>query len=126
GGRPVSIGSSAGSTGSPGAARVKLSGGSATRLPPIGPATPGVAHLILHGPARPELALTFDDGFCAPCVARIIRTLAATGAHATIFPNGIYSRSWDPQASTIRRLVARDQLQVGNHTFLHHDALLES
>jgi peptidoglycan/xylan/chitin deacetylase (PgdA/CDA1 family) len=82
--------------------------------------------VILRGAARQELALTFDDGFCAPCVARIIRTLAATGAHATIFPNGTYSRSWVPEASTIRRLVAKGQLQVGNHTFLHHDALLES
>jgi peptidoglycan/xylan/chitin deacetylase (PgdA/CDA1 family) len=82
--------------------------------------------VIVHGPARRELALTFDDGVCALCVARIIRTLAATGAHATIFPNGIYNRSWSPQATMIRRLVANGQLQVGNHTFLHHDALLES
>ena len=59
-------------------------------------------------------------------MARIIRTLAATRAHATIFPNGTYGRSWEPQAATIRRLVVRGQLQVGNHTFLHHDAQLES
>jgi peptidoglycan/xylan/chitin deacetylase (PgdA/CDA1 family) len=59
-------------------------------------------------------------------VARIISTLASTGAHATIFPNGRYSASWDPQAQTIRRLAAGGQLVVGNHTFLHHDALQES
>jgi peptidoglycan-N-acetylglucosamine deacetylase len=116
----------AGSSGSAGVAAVGSAGGSVSRLPPIERAIPGVAHVIVRGPARPEIALTFDDGFCAPCVARIIRTLAATGAHATIFPNGTYSRSWVPQASTIRRLVAKGQLQVGNHTFLHHDALLES
>jgi peptidoglycan/xylan/chitin deacetylase (PgdA/CDA1 family) len=52
--------------------------------------------------------------------------LAATGAHATIFPNGVYAGSWEPQAATIRRLVAGGQLTVGNHTFLHHDALQES
>jgi len=95
-------------------------------LPPITPATPGVARVIMHGPAKPEIALTFDDGFCAACVARIIDTLAATGAHATIFPNGVYSRSWVPQAAKIRELVAKHQLVIGNHTFLHHDPVLES
>jgi peptidoglycan/xylan/chitin deacetylase (PgdA/CDA1 family) len=98
----------------------------AHRLPAIAPARPGPAHVIFQGPARPEVALTFDDGFCAACVARIVHTLAATGAHATIFPNGVYSRSWEPQAATIRRLVAAGALTIGNHTFLHHDAQLES
>jgi peptidoglycan/xylan/chitin deacetylase (PgdA/CDA1 family) len=98
----------------------------APRLAAIAPAVPGVAHVFMHGPARPEVALTFDDGFCASCVARIVRGLTRTGAHATIFPNGTYGTSWDPQAAAIRRLIAKGQLQVGNHTFLHHDALLES
>lgn len=96
------------------------------KLPPIAAPQPGVARVFLNGPSRPEIALTFDDGFCAACVARIVHTLERTGAHATIFPNGTYSNSWVPQAAIIRRLVARGQLQVGNHTFLHHDALLES
>jgi peptidoglycan/xylan/chitin deacetylase (PgdA/CDA1 family) len=99
----------------------------------IPPARPGTARVFFnggpqpsHGPARNEVALTFDDGFCGPCVARIVHTLARTGAHATIFPNGRYSREWDPLARLIRRLVARGQLTIGNHTFLHHDAQLES
>lgn len=96
------------------------------RLPAIAPAMPGVAHVFTHGPARPEVALTIDDGFCASCVARIVRALTRTGAHATIFPNGTYGTAWEPQAAAIRRLLAKGQLQVGNHTFLHHDALLES
>jgi peptidoglycan/xylan/chitin deacetylase (PgdA/CDA1 family) len=100
---------------------------SRTHLPPIPHARPGVARVYLHGrSSRPEVALTFDDGYCASCVARIIRTLARTGAHATIFPNGRYATSWDPQAATIRRLVAARQLLVGNHTFQHRDARLES
>jgi peptidoglycan/xylan/chitin deacetylase (PgdA/CDA1 family) len=98
----------------------------AARLPAIAPAAPGVAHVFTQGPARREVALTFDDGFCASCVARIVRALTRTGAHATIFPNGTYGTAWDPQAAAIRRLLAKGQLQVGNHTFLHHDALLES
>jgi peptidoglycan-N-acetylglucosamine deacetylase len=92
----------------------------------IAPLHPGLAHVFISGPARPEIALTFDDGFCAACAARIIHTLTATGAHATIFPNGVYSRSWDPLATAIRRLVALGQLTIGNHTFLHHDAREES
>ena len=96
------------------------------RLPPIGQPEPGVARVFLRGRALPEIALTFDDGFCGSCVARIIKTLARTGAHATIFPNGRYASAWDPQARTIRRLVAQGQLVVGNHTYFHHDALLES
>jgi peptidoglycan/xylan/chitin deacetylase (PgdA/CDA1 family) len=83
--------------------------------------------VYLHGAgSRREISLTFDDGYCKACVARIIATLARTGAHATIFPNGRYATSWDPQAPIIRRLAAAGQLVVGNHTFLHGDARLES
>jgi peptidoglycan/xylan/chitin deacetylase (PgdA/CDA1 family) len=78
------------------------------------------------GSRRREIALTFDDGFCTPCVARIVRTLAATGAHATFFPNGVYEQAWVPQAAAIRRLVAAGHVTIGNHTYLHHDAKLES
>jgi peptidoglycan/xylan/chitin deacetylase (PgdA/CDA1 family) len=87
---------------------------------------PGKAKLIRHGAARPEIALTFDDGFCKACVARTIAFLARSGTHATIFPNGRYAASWAPQARTIRRLLAKGQLLVGNHTFLHHDPVAES
>jgi peptidoglycan/xylan/chitin deacetylase (PgdA/CDA1 family) len=59
-------------------------------------------------------------------VARIVATLEHTGAHATIFPNGRYSTSWDPVARTVRRLIARRQLTVGNHTFSHTDPRAES
>ena len=95
-------------------------------LPPIQPAHPGLAKVFTQGPARPEVALTIDDGFCTPCVARLIRTLARSHAHATIFPNGRYSAAWGPMAPAIRRLVAAGQLTIGNHTFLHLSALEES
>jgi peptidoglycan/xylan/chitin deacetylase (PgdA/CDA1 family) len=82
---------------------------------------------VLHGPPRRVVALTFDDGFCARCAASILRTLRSTGAHATIFPNGVYGRtSWDRQAGLVRELLARHQITVGNHTFLHHDPRAES
>ena len=95
-------------------------------LPPIQPARPGVATVYQQGPPRPEVALTIDDGFCSTCVARLVRALERTHAHATIFPNGRYSASWDPVAPAIRRLVAAGQLTIGNHTFLHMSALEES
>jgi peptidoglycan/xylan/chitin deacetylase (PgdA/CDA1 family) len=72
------------------------------------------------------IALTFDDGFCVPCVSRIVSTLDRTHAHATIFPNGRYGRSWDPVAGALRRLIARHQLTIGNHTFSHTDPRAES
>jgi peptidoglycan/xylan/chitin deacetylase (PgdA/CDA1 family) len=92
----------------------------------INPPHPGRARVYLHGPARNSIALTFDDGFCGACVARIIRTLAQTGTPATIFPNGRYGTAWDPLAGVIRRLAASGQLTIGNHTFTHRDALEES
>lgn len=89
----------------------------------IPPARPGRAHVFLHGPTAGRMvALTFDDGFCPRCVARIVHTLLRTGAHATFFPNGGYAASWDPQAKQIRMLVERGQVIVGNHTFHHVDA----
>jgi peptidoglycan/xylan/chitin deacetylase (PgdA/CDA1 family) len=93
------------------------------------PTTPGTSRsrVVLHGPPRRVVALTFDDGFCARCTASILRTLRATGAHATIFPNGVYGpTSWNRQAGLVRELLARHQVTVGNHTFLHHDPRAES
>jgi peptidoglycan/xylan/chitin deacetylase (PgdA/CDA1 family) len=84
---------------------------------------PGPAHVYTYGPTSGRtVALTFDDGFCARCVARIVDVLLRTGAHATFFPNGRYSASWDPQAAKIHTLVERGQLIVGNHTFHHVDS----
>ena len=95
-------------------------------LPPIVAAQPGTAEAIFHGPTKGrKVALTFDDGFCPPCVARLVRVLERTGAHATFFPNGRYADSWEPVAARIRALVARGQLTVGNHTFNHGDAKAE-
>lgn len=97
------------------------------RLPPIPPARPGVAEVLSQGPAKGgKVAFTFDDGFCAPCVARIVRVLERTGAHATFFPNGRYADSWEPMAKRIRVLVALGQVTIGNHTFSHGDARTQS
>lgn len=132
GGAKVRTTGAAASSGAAGARRGGRAGGEAVRTanPPavvhlgaIPPAQPGPAHVYDQGPARGRMvALTFDDGFCPRCVARIVDVLLRTGAHATFFPNGRYAASWDPQAAKIRTLVERGQLIVGNHTFHHVDA----
>jgi len=76
-------------------------------------------------PGSHTAALTFDDGFCSGCVAGIVDFLWRTGTHATLFPNGTYSSSWQPQAVRIRSMIARGQVVVGNHTFSHHDPRAE-
>ena len=97
-----------------------------SRLHPLRiiPATPGVATVVRTGPARNEVALTFDDGFCRTCVGGILHVLERTGAHATICPNGTYGpTTWDHYRRLVRRLIALGQLAICNHTFTHRDAV---
>jgi peptidoglycan/xylan/chitin deacetylase (PgdA/CDA1 family) len=92
----------------------------------IAPPHPGRARLVSRGPRRREVALTFDDGTCAVCVARIVSVLRRTGAHATFCPNGVYTTTWEPQAAAIRRLLRVGQLTICNHTYSHLDARTQS
>ena len=87
----------------------------------INPMVPGEAKVVSEGPssAGRKVALTIDDGTCAKCVDRILDVLEETGGKATVFPNGVYASSWQPQAGRIRKLVAARQLTLGNHTFSH-------
>lgn len=87
----------------------------------ITPARPGAATVITEGPrsAGRTVALTIDDGTCPSCVARIVSVLEKTGGKATLFPNGVYARSWEPQAKRIRALVQKGQVTLGNHTYSH-------
>ncbi len=119
-GQPApAVGSAASAAAGKGAGAGKGSA-AATAVPlRVLPARPGRATVITRGPRRPEVALTFDDGFCRTCVAALVRAVERTGAHVTFFPNGTYARSWEAQAPAIRRLIARGQVVVGNHTFAH-------
>lgn len=93
------------------------------KLGPIPPSRPGRAEVVQRGPAAGRMvALTFDDGFCAACVTTLVRQLERTGAHATLFPNGTYGRSWSSHRDAIRAMVARGQVTVGSHTFSHVNA----
>jgi len=87
----------------------------------ITPPVPGTAKVVTEAvPVGRKIALTFDDGSCAACVKRIIDVLQQTGAHASLFPNGVYANSWEPQAARIKAMVASGQVTLGNHTFSHH------
>ncbi|MFM9019096.1 MAG: polysaccharide deacetylase family protein [Actinomycetota bacterium] len=87
----------------------------------IRPPAPGPATVITEGPASAgrKVALTIDDGTCPSCVDRILDVVEKTGGKVTLFPNGVYGRSWEPQAQRIRKLVDAGQVTLGNHTYSH-------
>jgi peptidoglycan/xylan/chitin deacetylase (PgdA/CDA1 family) len=105
---------------------------SAPTAPPPTPApTPGAdgcipppadlvpAAVVSHGPRDAKLvALTFDDGWDAPNVARILRFLIAHRVNATFFPTAqaiqLSPKTW--------QLVAQSGFPIGNHTY-HHISL---
>jgi peptidoglycan/xylan/chitin deacetylase (PgdA/CDA1 family) len=87
----------------------------------IRPPIAGPATVITEGPASAgrKVALTIDDGTCASCVDRILDVVEKTGGKVTLFPNGVYGSSWEPQAARIRTLIANGQVTLGNHTYSH-------
>jgi peptidoglycan/xylan/chitin deacetylase (PgdA/CDA1 family) len=75
------------------------------------------AAAFLHGPARREVAIGFDDG-PAPDTAAFVRMLERNHARATFFMVGVHLSGAD------RRLLARelhDGDTLGDHTFTHPD-----
>ena len=87
----------------------------------ITPPVAGPGTVITEGPASAgrRVALTIDDGTCASCVDRILDVVERTGGKVTLFPNGVYGGSWEPQAGRIRKLIASGQVTLGNHTYSH-------
>lgn len=87
----------------------------------IRPPVPGPGTVITEGPksAGRKVALTIDDGTCASCVDRILDVVERTGGKVTLFPNGVYAGSWEPQAKRIRALIDKGQVTLGNHTYSH-------
>jgi peptidoglycan/xylan/chitin deacetylase (PgdA/CDA1 family) len=115
-----------GSGTSTGAAVVRArAAGAAAALPapfPIPRPRPGPAVFISRGPANNNtLALTIDDGTSADVVACYAAFALETGFALTFFPNGSVAQNWEAQAETLRPLVERGQVQVGNHTWSHTD-----
>jgi len=83
---------------------------------------PGVGKVVFNGPqSANKVALTFDDGSCASCIAAVLAELERTKTPATLFPNGAYAKFWDPNAAEVRKLVASGLVDLGNHTWSHND-----
>ncbi|MDI1447440.1 polysaccharide deacetylase family protein [Polyangium sp. 6x1] len=70
--------------------------------------------LVMHGPARPEVALTFDDGPDPENTPAILDVLASRGARATFFLLGTAVERWPDLA---RRVHAEQE--IGCHSYAH-------
>lgn len=70
---------------------------------------------LWHGPARPEVALTFDDGPCPLTTPRVLELLAAAGARATFF---LVGRKAQAHPQLVKEIVAAGH-QVALHGFEH-------
>src|SRR5262249_47452960 len=68
-----------------------------------------------RGPARPMVALTFDDGPDPEYTPRVLDALGSAGAPATFFMVG---RQIDAAAPVARAVVAAGP-ELGNHTYPH-------
>lgn len=66
-------------------------------------------------PARPMVALTFDDGPYAPVGNQIMDSLAQYGGKATFFVVGSRAASYKTE---LQRMVAEGH-EIGNHTYDH-------
>ncbi len=66
-------------------------------------------------PARPMIALTFDDGPYGPVTGRILDALDAVGGRATFF---IVGSRVDGREETVKKIAASG-CELGNHTYDH-------
>jgi peptidoglycan/xylan/chitin deacetylase (PgdA/CDA1 family) len=71
--------------------------------------------VVKRGPARPMVALTFDDGPDPEYTPRILDALAAAGVNGTFFMVG---RRVEAAPAVARAIVAAGH-DVGNHTYAH-------
>jgi peptidoglycan/xylan/chitin deacetylase (PgdA/CDA1 family) len=93
-------------------------------LPPPPPAArvllPGGAVLsTLPGPGD-LLALTLDDGVNTDVVRAYAQLAHDSGIRLTMFVTGVFG-SWTDNRALLLPLVESGQIQLGNHTWLHHD-----
>jgi peptidoglycan/xylan/chitin deacetylase (PgdA/CDA1 family) len=70
---------------------------------------------LWHGPARSEVALTFDDGPCPLTTPHVLQQLATAGAHATFF---LVGRKAQAHPQLVKDIVAAGHA-IGLHGFEH-------
>jgi peptidoglycan/xylan/chitin deacetylase (PgdA/CDA1 family) len=96
--------------------------------PPLLPPPPAQARVLLPGggalsavPGPGDLlALTLDDGVDTDVVRAYAQFAKDSGIRLTMFVTGVFS-SWTDNRDLLRPLVDSGQIQLGNHTWLHHD-----
>lgn len=75
-----------------------------------------------HGdPSENKIALTFDDGPNEPYTSQILQILRENNVRATFFLTGKNIEVFPDSA----RAIVRDGHAIGNHTYTHHDCILE-
>jgi peptidoglycan/xylan/chitin deacetylase (PgdA/CDA1 family) len=77
--------------------------------------------VVMHGPPRPEVALTFDDGPSRAHTPAILDVLRDRGARATFFVLGSHVE----QEPEIARRVAAEH-EIGCHSYAHARAAVQS
>lgn len=70
---------------------------------------------LWHGPARPEVALTFDDGPSPDTTPRVLELLASAGVRATFF---VVGRKALAHPQLVREIAAAGH-EIGLHGFDH-------
>jgi len=70
---------------------------------------------LWHGPARPEVALTFDDGPSPKTTPHVLAALAQAGAHATFF---LVGKNAEAHPELVREIAAAGH-ELGLHGFDH-------
>jgi peptidoglycan/xylan/chitin deacetylase (PgdA/CDA1 family) len=97
---------------------------SAGPLPPVPPPHPGRPTVVSRAPRRTrQIALTIDDGYSPETVAAYVAFAQRTRIPITFQPNGCYQAIWNRHATVLRPLVEAGQVQIGNHTWTHHNLL---
>jgi peptidoglycan/xylan/chitin deacetylase (PgdA/CDA1 family) len=96
--------------------------------PPLLPPPPTQMRVLLPGGgvlsalpgASDLLALTLDDGVDTDVVRAYAQLAKDTGIRLTMFVTGVFS-SWTDNRDVLQPMVDSGQIQLGNHTWLHHD-----
>lgn len=97
------------------AVRVSITARGAGEPAEIQEAVPATGMTAAVDPARPMIALTFDDGPRTAVTSRILDSLQANGGRATFFMLGL---NVNANADVIRRMAAQG-CEVANHTHDH-------
>jgi peptidoglycan/xylan/chitin deacetylase (PgdA/CDA1 family) len=96
--------------------------------PALAPPPPPAARVLLPGggvlsslPVDGDLlAITLDDGVDTEVVRAYAQLAKDSGIRLTMFVTGVF-QSWTENRDLLLPLVESGQIQLGNHTWLHHD-----